>query len=454
MKRIKLLFVIPLLFWILISSESGFSQWTISGSVTLAGTLWPSVSVVNANIAWISGGVTTPLIFRTVNGGANWTSIPVTGLPVKALMCIWGIDSLTAYVGDGGDAAGTTGGDAAISKTTNGGLNWTTIFNTGGTAGFFNGIIFSRKTPAFGFAESDPQAGVGTPYYVRTTTNGGLNWTLTNPPGLTGEASAQNSLIAIDNQFYGYGLNTTARVYMTSNGGTNWFTGTLGIAGTFTAGFAFNDNKLNGIASTSTSFPNIARTTNGGTTWSSVSTGGAGTSTLSSMKWITSSNTCYYVATLTTAAGMYKSTNSGANWTAMTAPAGQSGFSHFDFALTGNTVTGFAIGASGIVLKLSETVTLTPSEASIIPAEYRLSQNYPNPFNPVTKIEYSIPKSGIVTVTVHNILGKEVASIVNEYKNAGNYSVNFDASKLTSGVYFYKIVSGNFSDTKKMMVLK
>ncbi|MCX6161149.1 MAG: T9SS type A sorting domain-containing protein [Ignavibacteriae bacterium] len=454
MKKIKLLFLIPVLIWIMVFCESGFSQWTISGSIPLTGTLWPSVSVVNANVAWIAGGVSTPMVFRTINGGVNWTTIPVSGLPVKALMCIWGIDSLTAYVGDGGDAAGTTGGDASISKTTNGGLNWTTIFHTGGTAGFFNGLIFSRKTPSFGFAESDPQGGAGTAYYVQKTTNGGANWTLTNPPGLVGESSAQNSLIAIDNQFYGYGLNATARAYLTSNGGTNWYTGTLGITGTFTAALAFNDNKLNGIAATSTSHPNIARTTNGGTTWSSVSVGGSGTSTLASMKWIQNSNTCYYVATMTSAAGIYRSTNSGLNWSVMTAPAGQTGYSHFDFALTGNTVTGFAIGASGIVLKLSETVTLTPSEGNIIPAEYKLAQNYPNPFNPVTKIGYSIPKSGYVTISVHDILGKEVAVIVNEYKNAGSFTVEFDAVKLTSGVYFYKIISGNFSDTKKMMVLK
>ncbi len=377
MKKIKLLFLIPVIFLTMIFSESGMSQWTVSGSVPLASTLWPSISVVNANVAWIAGGVNTPMVFRTVNGGTTWTSIPVNGLPVKALMCIWAIDSLTAYVGDGGDAAGTTGGNAAISKTTNGGLNWVTLYTTGGTAGFFNGIVFSRKTPTFGFAESDPPTGAGQPYYVNKTTNGGVNWTLTNPPGLTGEASAQNSLFAIDDQFYGFGLNATARVYLTSNGGTNWFTGTLGITGNFVGGVAFHYNKQFGIASTSNSHPNIARTTNGGVTWSSVSVGGTGTSTLAAMNWITNSNTCYYVAKLTTAAGIYKSTNSGLNWTTMTAPVGMSGYSHFDFALTGNTVTGFAIGGAGIVLKLSETITTLQSEGNVIPAEYKSCTELP-----------------------------------------------------------------------------
>jgi len=85
---------------------------------------------------------------------------------------------------------------------------------------------------------------------------------------------------------------------------------------------------------------------------------------------------------------------------------------------------------------------------------YQLSQNYPNPFNPTTSINYSIPKSGLVTLKVFDILGKEVAKIVNEFKNAGNHEVDFNASSLSSGVYFYRIESGDFIDTKKMFLLK
>jgi hypothetical protein len=89
-----------------------------------------------------------------------------------------------------------------------------------------------------------------------------------------------------------------------------------------------------------------------------------------------------------------------------------------------------------------------------IPQNYMLSQNYPNPFNPVTKISFAIPKSGIVTLKVYDILGKEVAVLVNAQKNAGSYIVDFDASALTSGVYFYKLEVNGFVDTKKMIVLK
>jgi hypothetical protein len=88
------------------------------------------------------------------------------------------------------------------------------------------------------------------------------------------------------------------------------------------------------------------------------------------------------------------------------------------------------------------------------PDKFSLSQNYPNPFNPVTEIEYSIPQSGYVILKVYNLLGQEVATLVNREQKTGNYIVNFNASNLASGIYMYRIESGNFSLTKKMIVLK
>ena len=88
------------------------------------------------------------------------------------------------------------------------------------------------------------------------------------------------------------------------------------------------------------------------------------------------------------------------------------------------------------------------------PYSFSLSQNYPNPFNPVTMINYELPVKGIVTIKVFDILGREVSTLVNEVKDAGSHEVMFDASKLSSGVYFYRIISGNFTDTKKMILVK
>ncbi len=90
----------------------------------------------------------------------------------------------------------------------------------------------------------------------------------------------------------------------------------------------------------------------------------------------------------------------------------------------------------------------------LVPTKFELSQNYPNPFNPTTQIKYTIPQSRIVTLKVYNLLGQEVVTLVNQEQKPGNYTVNFDASKLASGVYMYRIQSGDFSLTKKMMLLK
>ncbi|HPS64410.1 MAG TPA: T9SS type A sorting domain-containing protein, partial [Ignavibacteria bacterium] len=89
-----------------------------------------------------------------------------------------------------------------------------------------------------------------------------------------------------------------------------------------------------------------------------------------------------------------------------------------------------------------------------VPVEYSLSQNYPNPFNPVTKINFAIPKAGMVTIKLYDILGREVSRLVNEFKAAGTYTIDFNAGNLSSGVYFYRMETSGFNDIKKMMILK
>ncbi len=89
-----------------------------------------------------------------------------------------------------------------------------------------------------------------------------------------------------------------------------------------------------------------------------------------------------------------------------------------------------------------------------VPSSYELAQNYPNPFNPSTKINFSIPKSGNVKLAVYDMIGNEVSVITNGELAAGNYTASFNASKLSSGVYFYKLVTGEFTSTKRMILVK
>ena len=88
------------------------------------------------------------------------------------------------------------------------------------------------------------------------------------------------------------------------------------------------------------------------------------------------------------------------------------------------------------------------------PSAFELGQNYPNPFNPSTRITYSIPKSSFVTLKVYDILGNEIATLVNQTQDAGNYNVSFNAENLSNGIYIYSLNADNFTDVKKMILMK
>jgi hypothetical protein len=91
---------------------------------------------------------------------------------------------------------------------------------------------------------------------------------------------------------------------------------------------------------------------------------------------------------------------------------------------------------------------------SINVSDFHLFQNYPNPFNPVTNLEFGISELGFVSLKVYDMLGIETATLVNEKKEPGKYSVVFDGSNLSSGIYYYKLTAGSFSETKIMVLLK
>ncbi len=97
---------------------------------------------------------------------------------------------------------------------------------------------------------------------------------------------------------------------------------------------------------------------------------------------------------------------------------------------------------------------VTPNGGIVLPEKFELQQNYPNPFNPSTKIGYSLPKAGQVSLKVYDMVGREVANLVNGYQDAGKYNVQFNASKFSSGIYFYSLKAGNFTQVKKMMLVK
>jgi hypothetical protein len=99
-------------------------------------------------------------------------------------------------------------------------------------------------------------------------------------------------------------------------------------------------------------------------------------------------------------------------------------------------------------------VTGIPNEVNPIPAAYALHQNYPNPFNPSTTIEFALPHAGYVALRVYNVLGEEVATVIEGNHDPGTFKVTWDASGLPSGVYFYRLTAGEYVQTNKMVLMR
>ncbi|MBK7227979.1 MAG: T9SS type A sorting domain-containing protein [Ignavibacteriales bacterium] len=103
---------------------------------------------------------------------------------------------------------------------------------------------------------------------------------------------------------------------------------------------------------------------------------------------------------------------------------------------------------------LSQVVTDINDEIIAHPSEFSLGQNYPNPFNPITKIKWQSPESGHQTLKIYDVLGNEVATLVDEIKPAGSYEIDFNASQFSSGLYIYTLQAAKFTSTKKMILIK
>ncbi len=293
-----------------------------------------------------------------------------------------------------------------------------------------DGFYFLNATT--GFAYGDP---VANRWSLWKTTNAGTTWDSTGlfvPAG--GLAGWNNAMSGIGTKIW-FGTNGTPLWY-SANAGMTWTSQTTPAINQYAIWFNDDNVGLSGGA-------NIYVTTNGGTNWGNLTTIGTG-----NVSGITGAATSWWFTRQTTAVNY--SSNNGTSWSAQyTAPAGS--FYHITKSRAGATLWG--VRSNGGISRYGQTVGITPV-SNEVPAQYDLSQNYPNPFNPTTKINFAVPKSGLVTIKVYDVVGKEVATLVNEVKNAGSYSVDFTANNVSSGVYFYKISAGDFSAVKRMMLIK
>lgn len=411
--------------------------WQPAGVVTNPGSS-PSICVSGINSVWLAGGSSNaPKVFRTTNGGVSWLTVS-TGSIANDLYCVYTLNDNLAFVGEG-----EVNGNASLYKTTNAGVNWQPILTTSGNGGHFTGLAFTKLNGnIFGLAIAEK---------VYRTSNSGANW-IELSAGVTGVSNAKNSLMIVDNDFYGFGMNNgAARVRLTTNNSSTWNTQQLSVSGNYTSAIAFHSNKLYGVAATATSLPNISRTTDGGVTWMNVNIGSGVTGTCYFV-WVPATPVVYILGSN---GGIKRSTDNGVSWVTTPTP-GVTNLTHFDFMHSGMVVYGYAVSSNGNIIKLADTLNILTgiNSNNNFPKEYSLSQNYPNPFNPSTNISFSIPQSTIVKISVFDILGREVYSPVNEFKQAGSYDVTIDAGRLGSGVYYYRMTAGDFTDTKKMIVLK
>ena len=443
-----------LLVSIFIFSLTSFPQWIQVGGPLQGLTGWPSrISVVDSNVVWIAGGKTTfPKVYRTTDGWLHWDSIPTVGLPYH-LTAIAAKDSVTAFVSDAGGPT-SSGGNAKLYKTTDAGLNWSIIDSTGGTAGYYNDIQFSKSNPQFGIAMSDAANGLGGPYIVNKTTDGGVTWVKTNPPGVPYSYGFFYTAYAIDPQFYGFASVESFSImssYTTTDGGSTWYLGDSTVSVLYWGDIVFNDDKQHGVMF-GNEWPNIKVTSNGGNNWVTVNAGTDinGNSTAS---WVSNTNVVFICAFESpTNKRVIRSDDNGLTWQQQDAPTLP--IREIDNIRYGNSMYGYAITDEGYVLKSVQSVSVVPVEMTTFATSFVLQQNYPNPFNPSTKIKYSVPQMLQVEIKVYDVLGNEIVTLVNDEKPIGNYQVSFNASNLPSGVYFYQLRAGDFIETKKMMLMK
>ncbi len=293
---------------------------------------------------------------------------------------------------------------------------------------------------------------------IYKSTNGGTNWISTSPILKSSDDLVTTmSISSVEgNVIYagisGYrGAADTAFLFITTNGGSSWnnISSNLPKNADFARVTADPTHKgvayvavLSGIAN------HVLRTTDYGNTWTGLDSPSNGFDNVPTKVISVDSTSGYIYAG--TYWGIYRSTDNGATW------------ARFGSGLPDAVVDDIAIQYSTDALRVGthgrgawqiDLITGIASPSGT-PLTFAVNQNYPNPFNPSTSISYDLPANSFVTIKIYDVLGREVSALVNERQTAGSHSVNFNASNLPSGVYFYRLVAGNMTATKKMVLLK
>jgi photosystem II stability/assembly factor-like uncharacterized protein len=284
---------------------------------------------------------------------------------------------------------------------------------------------------------------------IYRSTNFGSSWVLWNG-NLPSSGSVVSLLLKGDTLFAARG--SDYNIYRSVDGGRNWQTITTNLptsTGSTPQKLYTHNNRLYAIAG----LGRIYWSEDSGSTWTE-STGITFTGNKNAKELLFYDNNIFVI---TQSEGLYISTNNGQTWSQMNQGIGES------FPSLSNPLISwgyFYVSSGGKIMRrqLSEFGIITNVQnegSSTLPSDFVLNQNYPNPFNPSTKITWQSPVSGYTTLKVYDVLGREVATLVNEYLNAGSYEVEFNAFGLSSGVYLCRLINNSgYSKTIKMLLSK
>ena len=255
----------------------------------------------------------------------------------------------------------------------------------------------------------------------------------------------------------------TGGMYRSTDNGDSWIQINNGLTASNVWSLAINSNEdiFAGamIADFDTTDNGVYRSTDNGDSWTQINNGLSGLDVgclaINSNGDIFAGTGVWYIE----GDGVFRSTNNGENWTQI-----NNGLTELDVHSLAINLEGYIYAGtvSGVFRSINTTVTEV-EEDKLLPSAFTLDQNYPNPFNPSTTIKYSVPKLSFVTIKIYDVLGSEVATLVNEEKPVGTYEVELELqSNLPSGVYFYQLKavdpstgSGQvFVETKKMILMK
>lgn len=422
----------------------------------------------------------------SANGGSSWsysTSLPVTQFYAGEIdynnpnVILGGtqdngtVRTLTGNLNDWSDIYGGDGFYCLVDYTNSQRVYASSQFgylgySTNGGATFHSGtsgldLTYTNWMTPYVMDKTNPLILYCGTYKIHKTTNGMQSWVSISPDMTNGHVENLGTVTTVDvsksNPNVIYCGTDDANVWVTTNGGANWIKINNGLPYRWVTRVTIHPDSANVCYVTLSGYKvdslgaHIYRTTNYGSSWISLK-GNLPDAPVNDVIIDPVYHNTLYIGT--DIAVMY-TTNLGSNWEVLGAGFPTNVPCHdLTFHNPTRTLTVWTHGRSAF--KINVPLLGVTKKGNEVPAEFTLHQNFPNPFNPVTKIKFDIANSvnGVVNLTVFDILGRKVSVPANGKMKPGSYEVSWDGSKYSSGVYFYRFTSGNYSDVKKMILVK